>query len=89
MNGIAGTPNKALWSATLGFFVGFAAVALFGPSAKLFQQVMTLGPLALGFLVAIPGQDLLRQEERDDVAHQHRHDSVMERHQGPEVALVF
>jgi NNP family nitrate/nitrite transporter-like MFS transporter len=54
MNGIAGTPNKALWSATLGFFVGFAAVALFGPSAKLFQQVMTLGPLALGFLVAIP-----------------------------------
>jgi NNP family nitrate/nitrite transporter-like MFS transporter len=54
MNGIAGTPNKALWSATLGFFVGFAAVALFGPSAKLFQQVMGLGPLALGFFVAIP-----------------------------------
>ncbi len=54
MNGIAGTPKKALWSATLGFFVGFAAVALFGPSAKLFQQVMALGPLALGFLVAIP-----------------------------------
>ena len=54
MNGIAGTPKKALWSATLGFFVGFAAVALFGPSAKLFQEVMALGPLALGFLVAIP-----------------------------------
>lgn len=54
MNGIAGTPKKALWSATLGFFVGFAAVALFGPSAKLFQQVMALGPLAMGFLVAIP-----------------------------------
>ncbi|MBZ5702517.1 MAG: MFS transporter [Acidobacteriia bacterium] len=54
MKGIEGTPKQALWSATLGFFVGFAAVALFGPSAKLFQQVMGLGPLAMGFLVAIP-----------------------------------
>lgn len=54
MNRIQGSPQKALWSATLGFFVGFAAVALFGPSANRFQQVMGLGPLALGFLVAIP-----------------------------------
>ena len=54
MKGIEGTPKHALWSATLGFFVGFAAVALFGPAAKLFQQVMGLGPLAMGFLVAIP-----------------------------------
>ena len=54
MNSITGSPNKALWSATLGFFVGFAAVALFGPSANRFQQVMGLGPLALGFLVAVP-----------------------------------
>lgn len=54
MNSIAGSPSKALWSATLGFFVGFAAVALFGPSANRFQQVMGLGPLALGFLVAVP-----------------------------------
>lgn len=54
MNRIEGTPRQALWSATLGFFVGFAAVALFGPSAKLFQEVMGLGPLAIGFLVAIP-----------------------------------
>ena len=54
MKDIKGTPQHALWSATLGFFVGFAAVALFGPTAKLFQQVMGLGPLALGFLVAIP-----------------------------------
>jgi MFS transporter, NNP family, nitrate/nitrite transporter len=54
MNSIGGSPSKALWSATLGFFVGFAAVALFGPSANSFQQVMGLGPLALGFLVAIP-----------------------------------
>jgi NNP family nitrate/nitrite transporter-like MFS transporter len=54
VNRIEGTPRQALWSATLGFFVGFAAVALFGPSAKLFQQVMGLGPVAIGFLVAIP-----------------------------------
>lgn len=54
MKRIEGSPKRALWSATLGFFVGFAAVALFGPSAKLFQQVMGLGPLALGFFVAIP-----------------------------------
>lgn len=54
MNSITGSPRKALWSATLGFFVGFAAVALFGPSANRFQQVMGLGPLALGFLVAVP-----------------------------------
>lgn len=54
MKDIKGSPNRALWSATLGFFVGFAAVALFGPSAKLFQQVMQLGPIAMGFLVAIP-----------------------------------
>lgn len=54
MDDIVGTPRRALWSATLGFFVGFAAVALFGPSANRFQHVMGLGPLALGFLVAAP-----------------------------------
>ena len=54
MKDVQGTSQHALWSATFGFFVGFAAVALFGPTAKLFQQVMGLGPLAMGFLVAIP-----------------------------------
>lgn len=54
MDTIRGSPRNALWSATLGFFVGFAAVALFGPSANTFQKVMGLGPLALGFLVAVP-----------------------------------
>ncbi len=54
MKGIKGSPQTALWSATMGFFVGFAAVALFGPSANRFQQVMGFGPLALGFLVAAP-----------------------------------
>ncbi len=54
MDPITSSSGKALWSATVGFFVGFAAVALFGPSANRFQQVMGLGPLALGFLVAVP-----------------------------------
>jgi NNP family nitrate/nitrite transporter-like MFS transporter len=49
-----GSPKQALWSATLGFFAGFAAVALFGPAASKFQQVMGLGPMALGLLVAAP-----------------------------------
>ena len=54
MNRIEGTPRQALRSATLGFFVGFAAVALFGPTASRFQQVMELGPMAVGLLVAVP-----------------------------------
>ena len=51
---LKGTPGHGLFAATLGFFVGFAAVALFGPTAKRFQEVMQLGPLAVGFLVAMP-----------------------------------
>jgi NNP family nitrate/nitrite transporter-like MFS transporter len=39
---------------TWGFFVGFAAVALYGPAAKYFQDKMHLGGLALGILVAAP-----------------------------------
>jgi NNP family nitrate/nitrite transporter-like MFS transporter len=49
-----GTPSQGLWGATLGFFVGFAAVALFGPTAGRFREVMELSPLAVGFLVAMP-----------------------------------
>jgi NNP family nitrate/nitrite transporter-like MFS transporter len=51
---LKGTPKEALFAATLGFFFGFASVALFGPTANKFQQVMQLGPMAIGFLVAIP-----------------------------------
>ena len=54
MNRIQGSPQKALWSATLGFFVGFAAVALFASSANQLGHVLGLGPLAIGFLVAVP-----------------------------------
>lgn len=50
----AGTPGQGLFGATLGFFVGFAAVALFGPTARKFKDVMDLSPLAVGFLVATP-----------------------------------
>lgn len=51
---IAGSPGQGLFGATLGFFVGFAAVALFGPTARKFKDVMDLSPLAVGFLVATP-----------------------------------
>jgi NNP family nitrate/nitrite transporter-like MFS transporter len=51
---VKGTPAQALTGATLGFFIGFAAVALFGPTAARFQQVMHLSPMAIGFLIAMP-----------------------------------
>ncbi len=49
-----GSPARALFSATVGFFIGFAAVALFGTTAARFQQIMHLSPMAVGFLVAMP-----------------------------------
>ncbi len=52
--GLKGTPNLGLAGATLGFFVGFAAVALFGPTAKKLQTVMGFSATMLGFLVAAP-----------------------------------
>ncbi len=51
---LSGTPAKGFALATWGFFVGFAAVALFGPAARLFQDHMHLTGIALGFLVAAP-----------------------------------
>ncbi|MEQ8818923.1 MAG: MFS transporter [Sumerlaeia bacterium] len=51
---IKGTPRQGLWGATLGFFFGFASVALFGPTAKLFQDVMELTPTMVALLVAMP-----------------------------------
>ena len=49
-----GTPGSSLFAATLGFAAGFAAVALFGPTASRFQQVMHLSPIMVGFLVSAP-----------------------------------
>ncbi|MEJ2597375.1 MAG: MFS transporter [Anaerolineales bacterium] len=51
---VKGTPQQGLMGATLGFFVGFAAVALFGPTASRFQEVMHLNPVMVGLLVAVP-----------------------------------
>ncbi len=51
---LGGNPALGLTMGTWGFFVGFAAVALYGPAAKYFQQQMELSGLALGLLVAAP-----------------------------------
>ena len=54
MTAVDGNPRQALGAATLGFFAGFASVALFGVTAKEFQGAMNLSPLLVGFLVATP-----------------------------------
>ena len=51
---VKGNPRVGLAGATIGFFVGFGAVALFGPTAMRFRDAMGLSPMALGFLVAMP-----------------------------------
>lgn len=51
---VRGTPTSALTAATLGFFFGFAAVALFGPTAKEFKDLLGLSPAQVGLLVAAP-----------------------------------
>lgn len=51
---VRGTPAKGLTGTTIGFFFGFAAVALYGPTAVKFQEAMNLSPAQIGLLVAIP-----------------------------------
>ncbi len=51
---IKGSANAALWAATIGFFIGFGSVSLFGPTAHLFRGIMELTPMDIGLLVAIP-----------------------------------
>ncbi|HED03467.1 MAG TPA: MFS transporter [Candidatus Fraserbacteria bacterium] len=51
---VKGSPNEGLFGATLGFFIGFAAVSLFGPTAQRFKEVMDLSPVLVGLLVAMP-----------------------------------
>ena len=51
---LTGSPKEGLFGATLGFFFGFAAVALFGSTARIFQDVMALSPVMVGLLVAAP-----------------------------------
>jgi NNP family nitrate/nitrite transporter-like MFS transporter len=54
VNRVKGSPNSGLFGATLGFFAGFAAVSLFGPTAGRFNEVMDLSPVMVGLLVAVP-----------------------------------
>ncbi len=54
MKALKGNPNEGLFGATLGFFIGFAAVSLFGPTAHKFKDVMQLTPVMVGLLVAMP-----------------------------------
>jgi len=49
-----GSPEKALFGATVGFFIGFGAVSLFGPTADRFIDVMALTPGQVGLLVSMP-----------------------------------
>ncbi len=51
---ITGTMNQALWVATLGFFGGFAGVAIFGPLVPKFTLLLGLTPAAAGLLSGIP-----------------------------------
>lgn len=51
---ISGNSKRGLTGTTLGFFFGFAAVALYGPTAVKFKEAMDLTPAMLGLLIAIP-----------------------------------
>ncbi len=51
---LKGSPKQGLTGTTLGFFFGFAAVSLYGPTAVKFKEAMELTPAMLGWLVAIP-----------------------------------
>jgi len=51
---IRGTPISGLSGATLGFFVGFAAVSLFGPTVDYLQFSVGLTPALAGLLISIP-----------------------------------
>ncbi|MEO7039142.1 MAG: MFS transporter [Candidatus Elarobacter sp.] len=50
----AGTRRQALFLATLGFFGGFAGLAVFGPLVPRFQDVLALSPVAAALLAAMP-----------------------------------
>ncbi|MDE2255075.1 MAG: MFS transporter [Betaproteobacteria bacterium] len=51
---LKGTPQRSLIGATVGFFIGFGAVSLFGPTALTFIKLMHLDPGQVGLLVAMP-----------------------------------
>ncbi|EHK2442116.1 MFS transporter [Clostridium perfringens] len=52
---LKGNPNRGLTGATLGFFIGFAAVSLYGPTSALFKEAfVNLNPVLLALLIAAP-----------------------------------
>ncbi len=53
-SGVRGSAQRSLIGATIGFFIGFGAVSLFGPTAHSFIEVMHLSPEQVGLLVAVP-----------------------------------
>ena len=54
MNSIQGNPKQGLTGATIGFFIGFAAVALIRPDRPADQGQPGTHPLMVAFLVAVP-----------------------------------
>jgi len=51
---VKGSPTTGLIMATFGFFIGFAAVSLYGPVAKNLKEILGLSGFLLGLLVAAP-----------------------------------
>lgn len=51
---LKGSPTLGLAAGTIAFFAGFAAVALFGTTARMLAQVLNLSIYEVGWLVAIP-----------------------------------
>lgn len=49
-----GTPDEGLWGATIGFFIGFAAVVALGSTATEFNVALGLSGTMAGLLVAMP-----------------------------------
>ena len=48
------TPMLGLAMATFGFFIGFAAVSLYGPVAKNLKEILSLSGALMGLLIAAP-----------------------------------
>lgn len=52
---LKGNPRRGLAGATIGFFIGFAAVALYGSTSALFKSSFAgMSPILLAFLIAAP-----------------------------------
>ncbi|WP_349398842.1 MFS transporter [Clostridium perfringens] len=52
---LKGNQNRGLIGATLGFFIGFAAVSLYGPTSAVFKEAfVNLNPVLLALLIAAP-----------------------------------